>query len=359
MENKFKTCSLLFFSFLLLIISFLFIELYFRINLHLMDKCNSKQFGYIRQNPFFTEAYELSLWEEQWRSYKKNVELNKIMMNEKLYVRMNNYGFRSHDIHMPKPKNVYRIICIGGSTTVEGVTNEKTYPAILERYLRDYFKTDTIEVVNCGISGLDSETEKMKICEFIQLEPDLFIEYNAVNDIFWKMFKPWRQTKKPLWKRILSKSIFMQKVLIRFLIPPDKYVINFFETFTIPNLEVIYQEVSKSNKEIIFCTFIAPDVSKLNNKEVSYFEYTIRNFWRGGFLPLKDYCRYVSIYNDRLKKMCKEKNIKCIPLGENFHGGIDNFSDIAHLTSKGIKKKAGIIFYYLKDMGIRRTDYGY
>lgn len=305
------------------------------------------------------EAYEPSLWDVQWWSYKKNVELNEITTNEKLHVRMNNYGFRSHDIRIPKPENIYRIICIGGSTTVEGMTNEKTYPAILEQHLRDYFKTDTIEVINCGISGLNSGGEKRKVSELIQLEPDLFIEYNAVNDIFWEMFETWRQTKKPLWKRIISKSIFMQRVLARFFIPPDKYVRNFFETFTMPNLEAVYQDVSKSNKEIIFCTFIAPDMPKLNNKDVSYFEYTIRNFWQGGFLPLKDYCRYVSIYNDCLKKMCNRKYIKCITLGEDFHGGADNFTDIAHLTSKGIEKKAAIIFDYLKDMEMRKTDQGY
>lgn len=58
---------------------------------------------------------------------------------------------------VPKPRDKYRIICIGGSTTFEGSTNNSTYPALLENKLNNYFHCDRIEVLNCGISGLNQE----------------------------------------------------------------------------------------------------------------------------------------------------------------------------------------------------------
>jgi len=36
---------------------------------------------------------------------------------------------------VPKPAGVFRIACVGGSTTVEGPHNELTYPNYLERML--------------------------------------------------------------------------------------------------------------------------------------------------------------------------------------------------------------------------------
>ena len=48
----------------------------------------------------------------------------------------NSLGFRDEEISIPKPPGIYRIVCIGGSTTVEGPRNDLTYPKILQRLLQ-------------------------------------------------------------------------------------------------------------------------------------------------------------------------------------------------------------------------------
>jgi heterodisulfide reductase subunit A-like polyferredoxin len=54
---------------------------------------------------------------------------------------------------VPKPKGVLRIVCVGGSTTEEGNDTQSTYPNIMEHKLRNYFKTDKIDVVNVVFVG--------------------------------------------------------------------------------------------------------------------------------------------------------------------------------------------------------------
>ena len=97
-------------------------------------------------------------------------------------------GLRDDFVVIPKPKGLFRILCVGGSTTVAGWTNETTYPNLLEKRLKDSFPDVSSEVINCGVSGLNSNSELEKIGDYLALNPDLILEYNAVNDICWLYF---------------------------------------------------------------------------------------------------------------------------------------------------------------------------
>ena len=58
-----------------------------------------------------------SPWEIMFYRYKKNWSVP-----DNTLLQTNEFGFRDHAIVMPKPQDVYRIVCIGGSTT-EGKLN--------------------------------------------------------------------------------------------------------------------------------------------------------------------------------------------------------------------------------------------
>ena len=65
---------------------------------------------------------------------------------------MNSEGFRGSEFIKNKPDDTYRIITVGGSTTFgSGVTNENTWPKILEKKLQNISKGKNIEVINAGI----------------------------------------------------------------------------------------------------------------------------------------------------------------------------------------------------------------
>jgi hypothetical protein len=71
-----------------------------------------------------------------------------VVGGERFRVEVNSLGFRTHEFAVPKPPGLLRVVCIGGSTTVAGRTNDETYPAHLERMLRARHPGLTIEVLN-------------------------------------------------------------------------------------------------------------------------------------------------------------------------------------------------------------------
>ena len=92
-------------------------------------------------NVFFANHMELnagnhSLWLRRWKEYQPGARAAVVARNVRFVIQMNSYGFRTHEFQVPKPEGMVRIICIGGSTTFAGRTNEDTYPALLEASLR-------------------------------------------------------------------------------------------------------------------------------------------------------------------------------------------------------------------------------
>jgi len=112
---------------------------------------------------------------------------------------LNSEGFRGPEFSKDKPDNTYRIITVGGSTTFgSGVTDENTWPRILEKKLQNLSISKNIEVVNtssmyqhnpkqvvdfssCSSGGcFDSKLIKEKL---IHYTPDLVIVYSGIDDV--------------------------------------------------------------------------------------------------------------------------------------------------------------------------------
>jgi lysophospholipase L1-like esterase/multisubunit Na+/H+ antiporter MnhC subunit len=97
----------------------------------------------------------------------------------------NSLGYRGPDIAIPKPKGVYRIVALGGSTTYSSATSyADSYPAQLQNVLRDEYGYTNVEVINGGFIGYTT-WETLVNFEFrvLELEPDMIILYEGVNDI--------------------------------------------------------------------------------------------------------------------------------------------------------------------------------
>ena len=101
----------------------------------------------------------------------------------------NSEGFRGPEFNKDKPDNTYRIIAVGGSTTFgSGVTDENTWPRILEKKLQNISESKNIEVINTGIGAITSFNESKLIKEkLIHYKPDLLIVYDGNNDMGCKM----------------------------------------------------------------------------------------------------------------------------------------------------------------------------
>lgn len=106
--------------------------------------------------------------------------------------RHNSLGFRGEDITIEKPEGVFRIVCLGASTTYgDGVASYlDAYPYQLQQYLHEQGFT-RVEVINAGVPGYTT-WELLINFEFrvLDLDPDLVIVYEGVNDVATRMVWP-------------------------------------------------------------------------------------------------------------------------------------------------------------------------
>ena len=285
-----------------------------------------------------------TIWELPFFTYQKHVErkdrISALGITEDFY--MNNYGFRDSDIVMPKPEGTYRIVCVGASTTEEGPINALTYPAILETLLNRHFGFDRIDVVNCGISGMNSLKHRMRIADYLALEPDLIVLYNAVNDICHDLFPIWVNAATPLQTH-LRKSRFFCRYFGRRLLPDIETMRSDIQNVKMSNLAFITEYAREKEVKVAVCSFAAPDPAALSRVERDYYEYYTVLEWAGRYSNFDSYLYALGLYNEALRLLCREKDLLYIPVEENMRDGVIIYGDICHLRNPGIEKKAAII----------------
>jgi len=135
-------------------------------------------------------------------------------------------GFRGEDL-APKGDGVYRIACVGGSSTYDTEIPDwrLAYPARLEEVLREEHGRGEIEVVNCGVPGY-STFESLVHLQFRVLpvvDPDLILVYHATNDVHARLVTPetyrpdntgyrhaWRESPRPWDRSLLGHALGVQ-----------------------------------------------------------------------------------------------------------------------------------------------------
>lgn len=103
----------------------------------------------------------------------------------------NNLGYVNgidggRDVLVPKPKNIFRINCIGASTTqyyLKYGSSVYSYPLELEKILKEKNKVN-LEVNNCGTGGYASSDILVRfLLQNLDTNPDVVVLYHAYNDI--------------------------------------------------------------------------------------------------------------------------------------------------------------------------------
>ena len=119
-------------------------------------------------------------------------------------------GYRGPLVAKPKPEGVYRVLCLGGSSTHGQTpnTDEDTWPARLQVHLRDLAPDRKIEVINFGVYGY-STFESLVNLSFrgLEYEPDLVLVYHTINDMRCALYKLGGevQTDNSHWRAIWPK----------------------------------------------------------------------------------------------------------------------------------------------------------
>ena len=258
----------------------------------------------------------------------------------------NNYGFRDGEIAVPKPPGVFRILCVGGSTTEEGETNETSYPNLLEARLNAHFPGHMIDVVNCGITGLNTVKEKMRLPDYFALGPDLLVLYNGVNDLCHERFPRWVHAVSGL-KKLVRRSRFLNYHANAWLLPSEESMAEDLDATVLENLRFICAYAKARNVDVALCSFASPSLESLPREAREYYDYVCQQEWGGRYVTFASYCQALRLLNTQIKALGEETGALYIPLAEELRGGPEYFGDICHLRNAGIERKAEVVFEHL------------
>ncbi len=270
----------------------------------------------------------------------------------------NNIGYYNgengdRDVLIPKPKNMIRINCLGGSTTGNYIKDENgncSYPLELEKILKKKFKKE-IEVNNFGQGGYNSADLLVRFSlQTFDTKPDYVIIYHAYNDIRAYLSpnfsSDYLHSRKNLgeviWKFYLGSKLpsipinFMNYLSNKFLFPIDvrSTLLEVIEKEKV-SIDQDYSQGLQTYKRNIQHII---DLCKNNNIKV-----ILSTFCYYLYEDIKDdplhrlYQEIVSQENEVMKKL-SEKNKLTLVDASNLIQRIDaNFVDSAHLTPNGMR----------------------
>lgn len=315
----------------------------------LHDPATDRLFGFtnLEELVLKAEARELppdSPWEVPFFRYKKNLRDSHSGLGQ-LGFTTNNFGFRGPDVAVPKPAGVFRIVCIGGSTTEEGA-EDGTYPYLMEQRLRAAYPGKRLEVVNCGICGMTTTRHLLRLPEYLQLEPDLIVLYEGVNDIAHDLIHVWHG-RKSVWQSWIAASPFIRQVMNRMLFPSDTTTQEGLEALPLANMRALIRAARANGVPTLVCGLACPDMASISRPERQYFDYNARAAWECPYLSAGAYGAIVRLFRDGLKRLCEQDRVPYVPVEEEVYGGLHYFVDICHMTRPGIEKKAELIARYV------------
>jgi len=129
------------------------------------------------------------------------------------------------NVLVPKPRGLYRILCLGGSTT-EGDMVTIPYPQLLASMLRAKYFNSTVEVINAGKYFYTTQHSIIQYLFYLEeLNPDLIIMFEAINDIFPSFLTP--PFAMPPFRKDYG-HYYGALAYIRFPVSFERFLLNFF-----------------------------------------------------------------------------------------------------------------------------------
>jgi lysophospholipase L1-like esterase len=103
-----------------------------------------------------------------------------------LLVSHNSLGLNGPEATWEKPEGVYRIVCLGGSSTY-GIGPSSTFtnwPVILQQELNLRGLAKPVEVLNLGLQGYSTFESQINLAlRGVEFRPDLVLVYHTINDM--------------------------------------------------------------------------------------------------------------------------------------------------------------------------------
>lgn len=274
------------------------------------------------------------VWAERGVRYRPGARLSLEAGGETYEIAINSKGFRGPEFEAARAPGVLRVACIGGSTTVQGRTNATTYPALLQRLLEAELGAGRVEVLNLGINGARSDHWFSRMDELLGFEPDLVIQYEFVNDLFWAALP--RLAAADPWIARRNASL-----LLAWLLPLDERRLDADWLELRRTLRAIARTARARGAEYLTATFAGPDADAAEPGFRAYLDVNVEA-WSRDTVRLRryaDYDRARRRFNAELAAFAAERQLELAPVAQRVRDPA-LFVDLCHGNARGIEALA-------------------
>ncbi len=298
------------------------------------------------------EEQDDSFWMEHptlGQVYKPGEWSIEVENEEPVRFSINALHMRGGPVLDPKPDDVLRILCLGGSTTFGTgcKADSSAYPALLETMLAARYPGQRFEVLNAGTPGYRSAESLMNLERLADLEPDIVIVYHGINDICWGVPTPFfldpQNHPRPLSrldrKRREASSFFFQALVYRVTDPrpknpDDRQSLDpaMLDAFA-ANLERIYARARALGAVPVSATFgarLAADMTPEVRAEIEQ-----ERAFELAHLPFDALVDAMAAINQRHREVAAKEGVLCVDLEGAFPHDPALWMDFVHLNDAG------------------------
>jgi hypothetical protein len=197
-----------------------------------------------------------------------------------------------------------------------------------------------VEVLNCGIPGIYTGGHLAKLNEYLSFQPDLVIVYEGVNDILQTLPAYWEICSKRGWWTCLSRSRFVRAVMPSLLLSDDGSLGSDIRSIVLSNLEYLRMSFAGHQVPMVVCAIPYPKPEAVLPAQRQFFDFNLRTHWGHSWLSYRAYTRFASLLNVELRDWCLRQGLCLVPLDQEFAQTPSSFTDVCHMNSSGIERKA-------------------
>ncbi len=297
--------------------------------------------AYTRRNVFeqgrsaFVGSAE-QLWLVRGQSCRPGAKLEIDVAGQPYRVEINSHGFRDAERTRTKPAGVYRVVCLGGSTTVQGRTNETTYPALLDALLPNLPDGREVEVLNLGVSGADSTywlNGDERLDRLFGFEPDLIVQYTFVNDFFWRYLP--RHTRRQPLRRLANRSLLLARWVP---VDPRSFIRDFQGTLS--HFRDLADIAKSRGADYLVGSFAGPDPTRAEAPFLRYLDHNTESWGAAfGLRYYRDYHRALHAYTEVFDDFAARGRVRAVRIDRPL---VDPrlYVDLCHITPERIAQLA-------------------
>ena len=294
-------------------------------------------------------------WDEPWFKYAPNYQDKDFGLYQ-----TNSIGFADAEVIIPKPEDTYRIVCVGASTTNEGVDVRSNYVNVIEEVLNRVGVLPRsagftrIDVVNCGVEGITSERILRRMDDYLTLEPDLILLLEGINDLAFQILPTDAIRPAASWRKYLAKVSSLYARLDSHATKPDMTLVQgALRGSTLARFDAFITHAHDCGVQVALCTIPMPDLQWISPAYERFLDIDLATEWTCPNTTFRDYAAAITLLNQELGQLARERKCPLIPIDTHFQGVVGGphfFYDVCHLYPLGYAAKAHIVGRYLADM---------